>query len=590
MNQPRQTFKTRSSLVWRLLLPVPIALVIGIVAVWALVPKLVASMASNDAIIANQQVAGQFKAMRSYYSEWVVKKVVATRAFTASHDHKNKSDAIPLPATLMHDLSAALAEKDTTVALYSPYPFPDRKGRQLDDFQRAAWDFLIANPKATFSRGEMRGNKQVVRMAVADIMSAQSCIDCHNSDPRSPKQDWKLGDVRGVLEVSSVIDAQLAHGTTISHMIVAGAIAIGVLLLVLTFWVARNATRPLGGMVRQMNELAAGNFDVVLPGLDRKDEIGAVAKAVEMFKVKAVERARSGAEEEERRQRNAGVAREAEMTELAGRFEAAIGNIAVTVSSVSRGLETAATTLMSNADTTKRLSGVVAGASKEASANVQSVSSATAQLARSVLEISSRVQESSSIASAAVRQANETDARIAALSSAATSVSNVVSLITDIAEQTNLLALNATIEAARAGDAGRGFAVVAAEVKSLATQTAQATGQVSAQIAEMQAATRDSVSAIKEIGTTISRISHIALSVAQAIDDQRAATDEIARNVDSARHSTTEVADNLGDVSRAANETDSASGEVLSLARSLASEGDKLKVEVEKFLTTVRAA
>ncbi len=583
-------FKSRNSLIWRLLVPVPIVLAIAVGVVWVFVPRVVAGMATNDAVLSNQQIAAQFKAMRGYYSEWVVKKAVDSGALKASHDHKNSPTTIPLPATLMHDLSALLAEKETSMTLSSPYPFPDRKERKLDEFQRDAWNLLAGNPKEVFWREEIRNGKRVVRVAVADVMSAQSCINCHNSDPNSPKRDWHLGDVRGVLEVTSVIDAQLAHGLTISHMIVGGAIAMCLVLLALTFLIARRAMRPLGGMVRQMRELAAGNFDVVLPGVDRDDEIGAMAKAVEQFKTKAVERAQIQATEDEKQQRAAKAAREAEIRTFADHFEAAIGKIALNVSSASRGLETAANTLMSNADATKQLSGAVAGASTEAFSNVQSVAAATEQLARSVLDISARVQESSRIAESAVAQAAQTDNRIVALSNAATSVSHVVDLITDIAEQTNLLALNATIEAARAGDAGRGFAVVAAEVKSLATQTAQATGQVSTQIAEMQTATRDSVSAIKEIGTIIAQIAQIASSAAHAIEEQQMATEHIAQSIAGARQSTSDVASNLGDVNAAAGETGAASSQVYTLAQSLASEGSKLKTEVEKFLSTVRAA
>lgn len=584
------SFHSRNSLIWRLLLPVPIVLILTAGLDWMFVPRTFAGMAINDAVLSNQQIAAQFKAMRSYYSEWVVKDAVESGALKASHDHKNDPKTIPLPATLMHDLSALLADKDTGMLLVSPYPFPDRKDRKLDDFQRDAWNALVGNPKNVFWREEMRNGKHVVRVAIADVMSSQSCVNCHNADPNSPKRDWQIGDVRGVLEVSSIIDAQLAHGSTISHMIVGGAVLLCVVLLALTFFIARRAMRPLGGMVRQMRELAAGNFDVVLPGLSRNDEVGAMAKAVERFKVTAIERAQAHAAEDEQKRRAAKESRQAEMHRLADHFETAVGNIALNVSSASRGIEAAANTLMSNAETTKQLSGAVAGASTEAFSNVQSVAAATEQLAKSVLDISDRVQESSRIAEAAVAHAVQTDARIAELSNAATSVSNVVNLITDIAEQTNLLALNATIEAARAGDAGRGFAVVAAEVKSLATQTAQATGEVSAQIAQMQTATRDSVAAIKEVGAIISQIAHIASSAAEAIEEQRMATEHIAHNIASARQSTSDVAGNLGDVNAAAGETDAASSQVYALAQSLASEGSKLKTEVEKFLTTVRAA
>jgi methyl-accepting chemotaxis protein len=582
-------FKRRHSLAWRLILPVPLTIVVAIALIWATVPRIIASMAINDATFANQQVAAEFKIIRGYYSENVVDKVVKGGAFTVSPDHKTDDRAIPLPATLVHDLGAALKDKDTTVELFSPYPFPGRKDRKLDPFQQEAWTFLTAHPGETFARTEVQSGKETVRVAVADTMSGQSCVNCHNSDPKSPKTDWKLGDVRGVLEVSSTIDAQLAYGTTLSNWMVLGATVIGLLLLGMTLFVARGVTKPLSGMVSDMDKLAAGDFNVVLPGLGRKDEVGAMAEAVELFKTKAVERARHEAEQEESAKRTAASARKAELQKLADGLEAAVGTIVTAVSSLSGELEGAADTLTNNADTTRKLSDAVAGASDEASINVQSVAMATQQLTASVSEISSRAHDSSRIANEAVRQAEQTDSRIAELSKAATRIGNVVKLITDIAEQTNLLALNATIEAARAGEAGKGFAVVASEVKMLATQTAKATNDIGAQISEMQAATQESVSAIKAIGSTIGRISEIATAIAVAVEEQSKTTHDIATNVASAAQSTARVAAHIGDVNRAASETGTASSRVLSSAKVLSTEGSKFRLTVEKFLATVRA-
>jgi methyl-accepting chemotaxis protein len=315
-----------------------------------------------------------------------------------------------------------------------------------------------------------------------------------------------------------------------------------------------------------------------------------MAEAVELFKFKAIERARHESEQEEAVKRAAGAERKAELQQLANGFEQAVGNIVAAMSVLSSELEGAAGTLTTNADTTRQLSDAVAGASDEASINVQSVAHATQQLTASVSEISNRAHESSHIAGEAVRQANETDSRIAALSKAATRIGNVLKLITDIAEQTNLLALNATIEAARAGAAGKGFAVVAAEVKTLATQTAKATDDIGTQIAEMQAATKESVTAIKDIGSTIGRISEIATAIAVAVEQQSKTTHEIARNVDHAARSTARVAGNIGDVNRAASETGAASTRVLTSAQVLSSEGSKFKEAVEQFLATLRAA
>jgi methyl-accepting chemotaxis protein len=339
-----------------------------------------------------------------------------------------------------------------------------------------------------------------------------------------------------------------------------------------------------------MQELAEGNFGVVLPGLGRKDEIGDMAQAVETFKVKAEQKARAEAQAKMTQDQLAAEQRKRDMIKLADDFEGAVGEIIETVSSASTELEASAGTLTATAERSQELTTMVAAASEEASTNVQSVASATEEMASSVNEISRQVQTSASIASEAVGQARKTNDRVAELAQAASRIGDVVELINTIAGQTNLLALNATIEAARAGEAGRGFAVVASEVKALAEQTAKATGEISQQITGIQAATQDSVTAIKEIGDTIGRMSEIASTIAAAVEEQGAATQEISRNVQQAAQGTQQVSANITDVQRGATEAGSASSQVFSAAQSLSRDSNRLKVEVGKFLNTVRAA
>jgi methyl-accepting chemotaxis protein len=362
---------------------------------------------------------------------------------------------------------------------------------------------------------------------------------------------------------------------------------VGIIVSVL---IGRNISRPVVAMSSAMRELAIGNFTVQLPGLDRNDEVGQMARAVEGLKVQAIAKAERETAEREEKNRELASGRRVELHNLANSFETAVGNIIENVSSASHELENSASILTKSSAATQELSAVVASASEQTSANVRSVASATVEMAASFNEIGRQVLDSNRIATEAVDQAQKTDARIAELSLAANRIGDVTKLITTIAEQTNLLALNATIEAARAGEAGRGFAVVAQEVKALAAQTAKATNEISTQIAGMQSATQESVLAIKEISGTIGRVSEIASTIAAAIEEQGAATQEIARNVQQAAIGTTQVATSIADVNRGAGDTGSASSQVLSSARLLSNENKRLKAEVVKFLATVRAA
>ncbi|MCP3441952.1 methyl-accepting chemotaxis protein [Bradyrhizobium sp. CCGUVB14] len=351
-----------------------------------------------------------------------------------------------------------------------------------------------------------------------------------------------------------------------------------------------SIARPMRALTVAMEKLAGGDFSVVLPGLGRKDEVGEVAGAVEKFKIVSEQKAHQEAEAKMRQDQIAAEQRKLEMRRLADSFEGAVGEIVGTVSSASTELEASATTLTSTAERTQQLTTVVAAASEEASTNVQSVASATEELSSSITEISRQVQESARVASEAVGQARNTTERVSELSRAATRIGDVVELINTIAGQTNLLALNATIEAARAGEAGRGFAVVASEVKALAEQTAKATGEIGQQISGIQTATQESVGAIKDISDTIEKLSEISSTIAAAVEEQGAATQEISRNVQQAAHGTHQVSANITDVQRGASETGSASSQVLSAAQMLSTDSDRLKLEVGKFLETVRAA
>jgi methyl-accepting chemotaxis protein len=387
--------------------------------------------------------------------------------------------------------------------------------------------------------------------------------------------------------VESESDAIVGETERLIMMLAAGGFLLGGTLAVL---LGKGISRPMTAMCKAMRELASGKFDVVLPGLGRKDELGEMASAVEEFKLQAIAKAERDAAAQDAQNKAGSAARRAELIRFADDFEAAVGAIVSNVSASAVQLESAAGTLTRTAETTQTLSSHVAGASEEASSNMQSVAAATEELSTSVDEIGRRVGESNRIAEAAVLQAQQTDGRIGKLSRAAQQIGDVVKLITAIAEQTNLLALNATIEAARAGEAGRGFAVVASEVKSLASQTAKATDEISSHISGMQGATQESVAAIKEIGGTIAQISNIASTIASAVEQQSSATQEIARSVQNVAQGTQEVAANIMQVNRGATETGSASEDVLNSARTLSTESTRLREELDRFMANIRAA
>ncbi|MET3909565.1 methyl-accepting chemotaxis protein [Bradyrhizobium sp. S3.3.6] len=354
------------------------------------------------------------------------------------------------------------------------------------------------------------------------------------------------------------------------------------------FYLVQDVSSGINSIIQPMQALGKGDLSAEVPHRGEKTEIGAMADVLQVFKEALI--AKKAADEAAAADAEAKIERGRRVDNVTREFETMIGEIVQTVSSASTQLESSASTLTSTADRSQRLATTVAAASEEASTNVQSVASATEEMASSVGEISRQVQESARMAGDAVGQARATTERVSELSKAASRIGDVVELINTIAGQTNLLALNATIEAARAGEAGRGFAVVASEVKALAEQTAKATGEIGQQISGIQAATNDSVGAIKEISSTIERLSEISSAIAAAVEEQGAATQEIARNVQQAAQGTQQVSSNITDVQRGATETGTASSQVLSAAQMLSNDSTRLKTEVSKFLTNVRAA
>jgi methyl-accepting chemotaxis protein len=397
------------------------------------------------------------------------------------------------------------------------------------------------------------------------------------------------GKIIGALYVGiamTELDGMLVQAVV--AMAVAASIA-ALLILLTTMFLVRQVTKPLKAVAETLTVLADGGTDVEVRYADRSDEIGVIARTVDIFRTNRIERRQLEADRLDAEKATT-EQRKAERSQFVEAFRAKIGGIIEQVLNSSHRFEKDTQQLSVTAHSTAEMSGQSANASRQASEHVRSAATASDALSHSIIEISRKVQDSNSIAANAVKQASATDERMAELSAAGARIGDVVKLITSIAEQTNLLALNATIEAARAGDAGRGFAVVAQEVKNLAGQTAKATDEISSHIVNMQRATGESVGAIKAIGQTIERISEITTSISAAVEEQGAATQNIAHGVQAAAGGTLEVAENIERVARDAGETETTSGQMLQSAKALSDVSIHLRDAVEEFLDSVRAA
>ena len=399
-----------------------------------------------------------------------------------------------------------------------------------------------------------------------------------------------MGKMSDLIAGSAQSVTDEAHGTaSLANNGLVAAILVGIVVLAgLIFVMVRGICTPLDAMTGAMSTLAGGDLSVEIPALGRKDEIGNMAAAMQVFKDNAVRTEQMAAAQRE--EQEAKLQRTEMLEKRTAAFDSSVSNALKTVSAATNEMQASAAALSATAEQTSKQATVVSAASEEATSSVQTVAAATEQLSGSIAEISRQVGQSADIANKAAAEAERTNGQVRSLADAAEKIGEVVKLISDIASQTNLLALNATIEAARAGEAGKGFAVVASEVKNLATQTGRATEEISAQIGSIQSATANSVEAIRGITTIINEINHVASSIASAVEEQGAATREIARNIQQAAAGTQEVSTNITGVTQAAGDTGHAAGQMLAATSELAKQSETLRKEVDSFLHDIKAS
>jgi methyl-accepting chemotaxis protein len=455
--------------------------------------------------------------------------------------------------------------------LWAAYAKPEQTGKPITD-----QDPNFKQDLPDIAAGKLRTREDFSESLNTDVIRVFQPVQ---SDAKT--SPWSL-------MVNLPLDKIMAPVTELTYYTVGAALGAVLLLALVIFLLTRSlVAKPIGGLTGAVSKLAEGNTAIEVPATKRGDELGVMARAVEFFRQKLIE-----IEELRQKQKQAEIeaaqARRKGMLELADSFEASVKGVVQSVSSAATELQASSQSMASIAEETTRQSAAVAAATQQASASVTTVATASEELSASIGEISRQVSDSSTVARSAVEEVSRTGQTVETLAQAAEKIGGIVQLINEIASQTNLLALNATIEAARAGDAGKGFAVVASEVKNLATQTAKATEEISAQIGSMQTVTKDAVGAMQKIRSTIDRVNEIASAIASAVEEQSAATKEISGNATQASQGTDEVTRNITGVSQAAADAGHAASQVLTASSDLSRQSETLRHEVDSFIQRVR--
>ncbi len=536
------------SLFWKLVLPIIILFIITILSLSYYIPNEIKNRVIESATANSKQTAKQFKVLRKYYVKNILKKVTSATNMKPAINHKNNPNAFPLPATMIHDLSVLLKGEGTSVNLYSAYPFPNRKNRVLDSFQIKAWEYLVKNPKGAFVENVNRDGKSFLRVAVADTMVAQGCVNCHNSHPDTPKTGWKLGDVRGILEVNHDISAQADASVVTGFKIITALVGVLIILVAAIYYVYKLViAKKLIELSGSINDLATGSSDLSKRIDDSgSDEISALAKDFNNF----LDHHRI--------------------------FIKEIADSAQQLSNSSTEMVKVTVQAKENSFEQKNQIGLVATAINEMSASIHEVAKNTAagdESARMARDETSSgllvVEDNIRITNVLSEEIEQAATVIQGLKTDSESIGSILDVIRGISEQTNLLALNAAIEAARAGEHGRGFAVVADEVRTLASRTQDSTVEIQQMIERLQSGSDSAVSvmekgietvgasvkqavqtgeSLKSITLAVSNIFEINTQVANAIEEQGIVAEDINQNiisVDSLAQYNCESADNI---------------------------------------------
>lgn len=517
---------SKFSLLWRLLLPSVGILLFGLILTFSFVPQMLEETVISSATHTAERNVKQFKVLRKYYANNVVKKVLASSHMHASIDHKNQANSIPLPATMIHDLSELMSEAGTSLKLYSAYPFPNRSSRINDTFAIEAWDILSADPSKEFIKVEEINGESTVRVGVADIM-VEGCIDCHNNHPLTPKNDWKIGDLRGVLEINIPISEQLAASNRLSNSIVIGIIIAAFLLIVIFFYSYKIfVQRKLDRVNFALADIAMGEGDLTRRlSVEGNDDISRIAISFNLFAKKIQE-----------------------MISQLVHFSTEFTGVSAQLEEISR---TSSDTISSQQSETEQLTTAMAkmqATLNDVAGNVESTSSATKQISGDSQSAKSITEKNRIASKALAKLVSETARTISDLEKDSDAIGGILDVIKQIADQTNLLALNAAIEAARAGEQGRGFAVVADEVRTLASRTQKSTEEIQIMIEKLQKASKQSVSLMTdsvEQATQTEEFSDHTFNVLSTMDSSISNVYDMTAQIATASEQQVSVAENI---------------------------------------------
>lgn len=550
-----------------MLIPAIALSVIGIIVTLLYVPDAIKDMVIKDAIKKAESNVTQFKVLRKYYVDNVVKKVHSGSDLRASIEHKNDPKAFPLPATMIHELSELLKTNGTALKLYSAYPFPNRNDRINDQFGKEAWDALSVDTNKTFAKVSEIDGVQVVRVGMPDTMSAQGCVDCHNSHPQTPKNDWKLGDLRGVLEINMPIEEQLAQSYQLSLKIVTG-IAIAIVILVVTFVFSYKSfiQRKMDKINDALSDIAEGEGDLTQRvDVEGDDDISKMALSVNSFLVKI----------------------QKVITELVP-VSHSLESVSNQLNQVSKESRESVSGQQNETEQLATAMTEMQATLNEVAGNVSATSTATEQIKKSSKSAKLATDKNRAASGTLATSVGETARMIADLEKDSDAIGSVLDVIKQIADQTNLLALNAAIEAARAGEQGRGFAVVADEVRTLASRTQTSTEEIQEMIEKLQTASKKSVGSMRNstqlaneseefstetydvlnsMDSSISDVYDMTIQIATASEEQVAVAEDINRNVIKINESCLESVSRIDETSNAAAQVEKFSRSISELVK-----------------------